>query len=160
MSGPLRSAASGFRAAGSALAVVLRVLGCVDLLALAAAAMPQAWMAKGHAWAGLGPWPDAPIVGYLGRSASLLYALHGATVVFISFDLDRYRPLITFLAVIALLHGAAMLGIDLAERMPPWWTAVEGPAFSATGAVVLSLQWLGGRGRASGWTAPGSGPGG
>jgi hypothetical protein len=132
-----------------ALAVALRILGCVDLVALAAVAMPHGWMARGHAWAGLGELPAAPIVGYLARSISFLYALHGATVLFISFDVDRYRPLITFLAVIALAHGAVMLGIDLAEGMPLWWTAVEGPGFSATGGVVLSLLVLDGRGGAT-----------
>jgi hypothetical protein len=127
------------------LAVVLRVLGCVDLLALVAVVMPREWMAQGHAWAGLGELPPAPIVGYLARSASFLYALHGAAVVFISFDVARYRPLITFLAAAALVHGAVMLGIDLAEGMPLWWTAVEGPGFAATGVAVLSVQAFGDR---------------
>jgi hypothetical protein len=132
------------------LALVLRVLGGVDLLALLAVVMPQAWMARGHAWAGLGALPAAPIVGYLSRSASFLYALHGATVLFVSFDLARYGRLITFLAAAALVHGAVMLGIDLAEGMPLWWTAVEGPGFAATGGVVLFLQWLAGSGRRKG----------
>jgi hypothetical protein len=127
------------------LVLVLRFFGCVDLLALAAVVMPRAWMARGHAWAGLGEVPAAPLVGYLARSASLLYALHGATVLFISFDLPRYSRLVTFLAAAALVHGALMLGIDLAEGMPPWWTILEGPAFAATGAVVLVLQRLAGR---------------
>ena len=86
-------------------------------------------------------------LGYLSRSASFLYALHGAMVLFISFDLLRYWRLVTFLATAALVHGAVMLGIDLAEGMPAWWTVVEGPAFAATGGVVLLLQYLAGRGR-------------
>ena len=106
--------------------LVLRVLGCVDVLALVAVVMPQAWMAKGHAWAGLGDLPAVPILGYLSRSASFLYALHGAMVLFISFDLPRYRRLVTFLAAAALVHGAVMLGIDLAEGMPLWWTWWKG----------------------------------
>src|SRR5438874_10233562 len=111
MSEPMRSTSSGLDAGGastkavSALVMVLRVLGCVDLLALAAVAMPHGWMAKGHAWAGLGELPNAAIVGYLGRSASFLYALHGATVVFISFDLVRCGSLITFLAALALVRA-------------------------------------------------------
>ena len=40
------------------------------------------------------------------------------------------------LAVVLRLLGA----IDLAEGMPRWWTLFEGPAFAATGAVVLALQ--------------------
>jgi len=131
--------------AGRGIVLVLRVLGCVDLLALAAVVMPRVWLARGHAWAGLGELPPGPLVGYLCCSASLLYALHGATVLFVSSDLPRYERLLTFLAAAALVHGAVMLGIDLAKGMPPWWTAVEGPCFPATGAAVLVLQWLAGR---------------
>ena len=122
------------------LVVVLRAFGVLDLCALGAVFLPLRWMAAAHAWLGLGPMPEGPLVGYLARSASALYALHGAAVFFISFDVRRYWRLITFLAAVALLHGAIMLGIDLAERMPMWWTSVEGLGFAATGAVVLIAQ--------------------
>ncbi len=97
-------------------------------------------MAKVHSWLGLGELPREPIVGYLTRSASALYALHGAMILFLSFDTRRYAPLITFLAIAALIHGTVMLGIDLAVGMPRWWTLVEGPAFAATGGIVLAIQ--------------------
>ncbi len=124
----------------SALVVVLRLFGTLDLLAILAVLMPDEWMARGHQWLGLGELPRAPIVGYLTRSASALYALHGATILFISTDTVRYARLITFLAIVALIHGAIMLGIDLAAGMPVWWTLLEGPAIVATGTVVLALQ--------------------
>lgn len=124
-----------------ALALVLRAVGCLDLLALLAAAMPQHWMDQAHRWLGLGTLPAGPIVGYLARSASVLYALHGATIVFISFDVERYAPLIRFLALAALVHGAIILAIDLGEQLPPpLWRYGEGPAFAATGVLVLWLQ--------------------
>jgi hypothetical protein len=122
------------------LAVVLRVLGGLDALAILAVLLPTEWMAKAHAWLGLGQLPREPIVGYLTRSASALYALHGAMILFISFDTRRYDRLITFLAAAALVHGAVMLGIDLAVGMPVFWTLCEGPAFAATGALVLVIQ--------------------
>lgn len=128
------------------LVVVLRILGVVDLLALLAVFLPLAWMARAHQWLGLGELPREPIVGYLTRSASALYALHGAMIVFISFDIRRYARLITFLAVVALFHGAVMLGIDLWVGMPVWWTLLEGPAFAGMGALVLLIQWKEGRG--------------
>jgi hypothetical protein len=125
-----------------ALVVVLRAFGALDLLAFGAVVMPRPWMAATYTWVGLGTLPDAPIVGYLTRSASALYALHGALVLFISFDVRRYWRMITFLAAAALVHGAIMAGIDVAVGMPQPWTLYEGPCFAAPGAIVLLLQWL------------------
>jgi hypothetical protein len=123
------------------LVFTLRVLGVVDLLALLAVFLPLEWMAKTHSGLGLGELPREPIVGYLTRSASALYALHGAMILFISFDPHRYARLISFLAAAALVHGAVMLGIDVIVGMPLAWTLFEGPAFAATGAAVLWIQW-------------------
>ena len=101
---------------------------------------PERWIDMAHHWAGLGALPSAPIVGYLARSASALYALHGALVVFLSFDVSRYERLIRFLAWAAVVHGAVILGIDVAQQMPALWQYSEGPGFAATGLVVLALQ--------------------
>ena len=128
-----------------ALIIVLRVFGAIDLLALAAVFMPQEWMAAGHRWAGLGELSREPLVGYLARSTSAVYALHGALILFISFDIDRYWNVIRFLAAAALMHGAVLVWIDLAEGMPLWWTILEGPCLIGTGATVLVLQRLAGR---------------
>ncbi|MGE5192078.1 MAG: hypothetical protein ACM3U2_06205 [Deltaproteobacteria bacterium] len=122
------------------LALLLRAVGCLDLLALVAVVMPQHWMDVSHKFVGLGPMPHEPIVGYLARSASALYALHGAMMVFISFDVGRYERLIRFRALAALVHGAVILGIDLSEPMPALWRYGEGPAFAVTGILVLWLQ--------------------
>jgi hypothetical protein len=121
------------------LVLVLRILGTVDLFAVLAVFLPLEWMAKVHAWLGMGELPDQPIVNYLTRSASALYALHGAMVLFVSTDVRRYAPLIKFLALAALIHGAALYLIDLAAGMPSFWLALEGPAVAASGTVVLML---------------------
>ena len=110
------------------------------MLALAAVVAPRSWLAWGHAWCGLGELPDMPVVGYLARSASALYALHGLMVVYMSGDVQRYWGLIRFLAMLALLHGLVMWGIDIAEGMPRWWAWLEGPSFAATGLIVLLCQ--------------------
>ena len=124
--------------------LVLRLFGFIDLLALIAVVMPERWLEQGHLWAGLGRLPEGPIVGYLARSASALYALHGGMIVFISFDVARYWRLITFLAAAAVVHGVVMAGIDVATGMPLLWTVLEGPSFAASGLVVLILQrWAG-----------------
>jgi hypothetical protein len=94
------------------LRVFLRVVGVIDALSLAAVIMPDASMAAAHERLGLGELHPTPLLGYLARSASLLYAVHGAIIVFVSFDTVRYRPLIRFLAWTALLHGLALAAID------------------------------------------------
>lgn len=118
----------------------LRLLGLIDLLALVAVVMPLPWMSTINEWCGLGPFPDSKIAEYLARTTSALYALHGALVLFISADVRRYRPLITFLAAAAVVHGGILLGIDLAVGMPFFWTLLEAPLFAATGVAMLWLQ--------------------
>jgi hypothetical protein len=122
------------------LAWFLRAIGCLDMLAVAAVIMPRSMMDLAHSWTGLGAIPPEPIVGYLARSASALYVLHGAMVVLISFDLTRYKGLIRFLGLASLLHGAVLFGIDIAEGMPPLWRYSEGPVFAASGLIILWLQ--------------------
>ncbi len=118
----------------------LRILGFVDMLALIAVMMPLEWMSQINDLCGLETFPESRIVSYLARTTSALYALHGALVVFISFDVVRYRPLITFLGIVAIIHGAILLGIDVAVGMPFFWTMLEAPAFTATGFAVLWVQ--------------------
>ena len=122
------------------LAVVLRSMGLIDLCALFVVVLPGEWIAGIHRWLGLGTLPDAPIVGYLARSGSAMYALHGALVVYASYDVARYWPLIRFLALLALVHGAVMLEIDISQGLPLLWQLGEGPLFAASGALVLWLQ--------------------
>jgi hypothetical protein len=132
--------AGGTPPAARPLAWMLRILGAVDLLAFGAVVMPDAWMQALHERAGLGTMPEGPLVGYLARSASVLYALHGLLLVYLSLDVQRYGRLIRLVASVAVLHGAVILGIDLAEGMPLWWTMTEGPCCAAAGVVLLGLQ--------------------
>lgn len=118
----------------------LRLMGLIDMLALIAVVMPIEWMSQVNDLCGLGPLPTSRIVSYLARTTSALYALHGALILFISFDVARYRPLISFLGMIAVIHGVILLGIDLAVGMPFFWTLLEAPSFVAIGIVVLGVQ--------------------
>jgi hypothetical protein len=128
------------RTSSHSLRVILRAFGVMDMLAFIAVAMPMAWMETGHQWVGLGSFPDAPVAGYLARSASLMYGLHGMLLFLLATDTDRYGKLIRWIAGMTVLHGGFMLTIDLVEQMPLWWTIVEGPAFSLTGIVILVAQ--------------------
>ena len=79
--------------------VLLRLTAVVLLTALFPAVMPFAWMDATHQWLGLGKLPDAPIVGYLTRSLSALYAVHGVLVLYLSLDVRRFLPVIRCVAV-------------------------------------------------------------
>ncbi len=132
---------SAIRSTPSTLQVILRTFGIMDMVAFIAVVMPVQWMQTGHQWAGLGDFPDAPVAAYLARSGSLMYGLHGIFLCLLATDTVRYEKLIRWVAAVTVLHGAAMLIIDLVEQMPLWWTIVEGPAFSLTGVIVLAAQW-------------------
>ena len=121
------------------LAALLRVLGVLDLLALVAVVLPFSAMNQAHQLIGLGDMPDTPLMGYLARSASMLYASLGAQVLYMSFDVERYRPLLGVIGRILLVCGVLLLGVDLAERLPVWWVCLEGPAVFGLGALLL---WL------------------
>ena len=120
--------------------VALRCLGWLDFCAIVAVFLPASWLEVAHAGAGLGAFPQEPIATYLVRATSALYALHGALIVYLSYDVDRYWRLIRFLALAAVVHGAAILAIDLSLELPRWWQLIEGPSFAATGVAVLWLQ--------------------
>lgn len=128
-------------------AVALLLMGGLDLCALLVAIVPVEWIAVAHAAIGMGSFPVEPVAEYLARTGSLMYALHGATIVYIARDVDRYWGLIRFLAICALVHGALIAAIDSGMALPAWWRFLEGPAFSATGVIVLFLQWRADRSR-------------
>ena len=116
---------------------LLRASGAVMLLAVIAVVMPFTWMDLVHRQLGLGKLPDAPIVHYLARSASALYAVHGALLIFAASDVRRYLPLVRFLAWVAVGFGPLMICIDHAAGLPVPWTVCEGPSIIAIGVVFL-----------------------
>ncbi len=142
VSAPTRPAAGltfAGRESDRPVAWLLRFLGVIDLLALGAVFMPETWMAYLHHAMGLGQLPTVPLVDYLTRSASLLYAVHGSILVLVSLDINRYRPLILFVAWVSIVHGAMLWVIDLWAGLPWWWTWTEGPIYSSVAALVLVL---------------------
>ncbi len=97
-----------------------------------------------HQRVGLGELPRTPIVDYLTRSISALYALHGALLVFLASDVRRYLPVVRFLAIVGAVFGAMMLAIDYTAEMPLPWTVGEGPYVVLLSIVIL---WLTGHER-------------
>src|SRR5262245_41157498 len=109
------------------LVLVLRFCAAVLLLALVAVVMPFSWMAAIHVRLGLGELPDVPLMSYLTRSLSGLYAFHGALIWFLSTDVRRYAPVLRFLAWCSMAFGVGMVFLDLAVGMPVGWVVMEGP---------------------------------
>ncbi len=121
---------------------LLRISGVVMLTALGAVVMPFDWMNVIHQKQGLGELPHVPIVGYLTRSISALYALHGALLLFVASDLRRYLPVVRFLALAGAVFGVILLAIDSGVGLPLPWTMGEGPWVILLSGVIF---WLGGR---------------
>ena len=121
---------------------LLRFGGAVMLMALGAVIMPSEWMSVIHQRLALGELPQGPIVGYLTRSVSVLYALHGALLLFLASDLRRYLPVVRFLAVAGVFFGVVIIGIDYFVGMPVWWTVGEGVSVIGFGVVILWLTGL------------------
>jgi hypothetical protein len=124
------------------LTILMRLAGVLLLTALIPVVMPFAWMKDIHRALGMGELPEGPIMGYLTRSLSAMYAMHGALVFFVSLDVRRYLPVVKFLAVLGVVFGSGMLVLDIVVGMPPRWIAGEGPFIIVLGGVML---WLAGQ---------------
>jgi hypothetical protein len=123
-----------------ALVILLRLGGCILVSAFGAIALPVEWMACTHEWLGLGEFPRAAIVDYLARSVSALYGFHGVLLLLIATDPVRYRAIVTYVAVMNVLLGAIMLGIDIHAGLPIAWTVLEGPPLMVLGAIIVVLN--------------------
>jgi hypothetical protein len=121
------------------LTILLRLIGAVLLLAAPAVFLPTEWMASVHAWLGLGEMPRGPLVEYLTRSVSALYAFHGALFLLVSTDVRRYRALALFFGAGDVVFGLAIFGIGLRAGLPALWLWNEGPPTALIGLLIL---WL------------------
>ena len=121
------------------LKLLMQVVGGVMLLAFPAAFMPFDWMVAAHAWLGLGELAETPLLEYLARSASLLYALLGALFLLVASDLERYRPVARFLGAAFVVLGTVIIGIDVDAGLPLYWTLWEGPPTILVGLAMFLL---------------------
>ena len=121
------------------LIILLRIVGLLTCTAVIPSVMPTTWIGATHRWLGLGDFPDAPITQYLARSLSALYAIFGGLMVLVSFDVQRYAPIIRYLAYVALAFGVLIMGIDAMAGMPRYWTMFEGPMTFILGVAILLL---------------------
>ena len=121
------------------LVILLWFVGGSALFALIPVFMPFSWMVATHHWLGMGEMPIGPVVEYLARSVSAIYALFGALCLVVASDLERYRPLVRFLGVAFALMSMVLIGVDLAAGMPWWWSVSEGPGGVVFGALIIVL---------------------
>jgi hypothetical protein len=124
-----------------ALIVLMRLSGILLMTAIVPAVMPFEWMQVIHRWLGLGELPRLPIIGYLTRSLSAMYAMHGAVTYFVSLDIRRFRPVVQLLAALAIVFGVFMVLMDWYVQMPLYWLLSEGPFVMLLGGLFL---WLAG----------------
>lgn len=118
--------------------LLLRFAAAALMLAFFAVFLPTPWMRHMHETVlGMGPFPDSPLVQYLTRSIALLYGFHGVLNLLASFDIHRYRLFVKLSAWVNIVHGVAMLLIDLKSGMPWYWTLGEGPPIGALGVILL-----------------------
>ena len=118
---------------------ILRLFGTSSLLATIFVAAPEAWMRDIHAALGMGELPAAPVVGYLARSTSALYAVLGGLFWTLSFDTIRYRSVLMYLGAALATFGLSLYVIDWREGMPWLWCVWEGTAVTGFGITIVLL---------------------
>jgi hypothetical protein len=122
------------------LAVLLRLIGAAELAALAFVFAPVGWMDVVHdRFLGLGPLPPSPIVEYLARHLSALYAVHGAIIVGISMDVSRYRPLAVILGWGHVVLGLVLGWTDWSAGFSWVWALGEGTLVSCCGGLIVAF---------------------
>ena len=121
------------------LSFCLRLDAILLLTAIIPSMMPFEWMTEIHRYLGMGELPGGPIMGYLTRSLSVMYAMHGAVELFVSLDVRRFSPVVKLIAALGILFGLWMTAMDVAVGMPIFWIVSEGPVIFLLCCVVL---WL------------------
>lgn len=122
------------------LLLFLRLVGSLSLLAFLAAVMPEKWIVEIAEALGFDPFPDSPLTFYLARSLSLLFGFVGALLIVVSCDLQRYRPLVWFVAMGTMLFGILRLVVDSMAALPVWWTLGECLSTLFGGALLYWIQ--------------------
>ena len=119
------------------LVFVLRATAVLFLVAFVGAALPESWIKVVYEWGGeLGHWPGGALLVYLARAVSILYGFYGLLVLYLSFDVQRYRPLIRFMAIVSFPFVPIMFVIILTAGLPTVWAVSE-----PSGILIMSTLW-------------------
>jgi hypothetical protein len=117
----------------------LRFSALMFLAAVPAVVMPTDWMNTIAEMQGLAKLPDLPLVGYLARHLSALYAAMGASYWYLSCDVGRYLPLLRFSVPLTVVQSVVILAIDVGVEMPMMWTVGEAVAMFGW---TVAFWWL------------------
>lgn len=118
-------------------ALVLRVVGIADCLAVVVAFLPWTVIEQIHSLVGAGELRQEPTVEYLVRSVSLLHAMFGALLVLLSCDVARYLDLIRSLAKLLCLVAILLAVVDLRAGLPFWWLTTQCGGLLCIGLYLL-----------------------
>lgn len=119
--------------------LAIQVTAVLEMLAAVAIVAPFDWINTTHQWLLGSDMPEDPIAAYLARALSLFYVMNGAMVLFATFDVERYRPLIRLWAWLMIAAGIALFFVDSAAGLPAVWTWTESLFPLIFGALVV---WL------------------
>ena len=120
----------------------LKFIGSAALLAFIAAVMPEKWIVEIAEELGFDPFPHSPLTFYLARNLSLLYGFTGAALWLVALDLDRYRPLVFWIAIGTITFGILQAIVDSLSGLPTWWTLGESLSTIFGGCALLYLERL------------------
>jgi len=115
---------------------ILRVVGILAMFAIVAAFMPLSWMASVHESIGLGKMPDGPIVEYLARSLSALYALLGCWIFYLSGRVPDQLGFVRLFGALFAVFGVVLWWVGFKSGLPIAWVLLEGPP-----SILLGL-WI------------------
>lgn len=110
------------------------------LLSILAMIMPTPWMDKIHQFLGLGPFPQTPLVEYLARSASGMYAMQGGLYLVLARDVNKYRQVIFWVAIMNAIFAISVMIIDHRSQLPLYWILIEGPSILVIALVMIFLS--------------------
>src|SRR5262249_33635113 len=101
--------------------------------------MPTDWMDAVHQSLGMGPLPRAPLVEYLTRSLSMLYASWAPLLMLMGMEPRRYLPMVRLLGWLLLAGCVLFPALDIWAGMPLAWTMGEGLSLLLLG---VGTAWL------------------
>ena len=123
------------------LRVVMIVEGLLMALAIVPAVMPLSWIEATHRFLGMGRFPNGFLPEYLARMTSAMYAMMGAILLFLAWDVRRFAPVIKFAYFIQIPVAIAVMAV-LASRhvnIIYYWLAVIDAVFSVAFAVFALI---------------------